>query len=64
MLHNTYALDKQIKTFRNELLKIPGVENATMTGDVPTGSGFNQNGWFRDATFDPSQGCGDDKFLC
>jgi putative ABC transport system permease protein len=52
VLHNTYNLDKQIKPFRQELLKISGVENATITGSLPTASGFNQNGWFRDPTLD------------
>jgi putative ABC transport system permease protein len=52
ILHNTYTLDKQIKSFRQEVLKIPGVENATISGDLPTSAGFNQNGWFRDATLD------------
>lgn len=52
VLHNTWWLDKQIKTFRDELTKIPGVENATVTGNLPTATDFNQNGWFRDATLD------------
>ncbi|HEX4372961.1 MAG TPA: ABC transporter permease [Puia sp.] len=55
ILHNTWSLDKQIKPFRQELLKISGVENATITGSLPTGSGFNQNGWFRDATLNAKQ---------
>jgi len=54
-LHNTYPLDKQIKTFREEILKIPGVEKATITSNLPTSSGFNQQGWFRDATLDPAR---------
>jgi putative ABC transport system permease protein len=52
VLHNTYPLDKQIKSFREELLKIPGIENATITSNIPTATGFDQEGWFRDATFD------------
>jgi putative ABC transport system permease protein len=55
VLHNTYSLDKQIKSFREELLTIPGVENASITGNLPTSSNFDQNGWFRDATFDPAK---------
>ena len=50
VLHNAYYLDKQIHTFRNELLNIPGVTNATITGDLPTGTNFDNEGWFRDAT--------------
>jgi putative ABC transport system permease protein len=52
VLHNTYPLDKKIKSFREELLKISGVESATITSNLPTASGFNENGWFRDATLD------------
>ena len=52
VLHSTYTLDKQIKSFRQELIKIPGVENATISGDLPTSSGYNQSGWFRDASLD------------
>ncbi|HEY4874417.1 MAG TPA: ABC transporter permease [Puia sp.] len=55
IIHNAYNLDKQIKPFRQDLLKISGVENATISGTLPTGSGFNQNGWFRDATLNAKQ---------
>ena len=53
VLHNTENLDKQIHTFREELLRLPGVEQASISGDLPTaGSGnLNQRGWFRDAGF-------------
>ena len=37
ILHNTWPLDKQIKSFREELVKISGVENATVTSNLPTG---------------------------
>jgi putative ABC transport system permease protein len=55
VLHNTYSLNKQIKSFREELLTIPGVENASITGNLPTSSNFDQNGWFKDAAFDPAK---------
>ncbi|HYK47220.1 MAG TPA: ABC transporter permease [Parafilimonas sp.] len=55
ILHNTWPLDKQIKSFRQELLKMPGVENATITSNLPTANNFNQNGWFRDATLDANK---------
>ena len=55
VLHNTYSLGNQVKTFRQELLKIPGVENATATSSLPTATSFSQNGWFRDATLDGKQ---------
>jgi len=57
VLHNAYNLDKQIKPFREELLKMSGVENATISGNLPTSTGgFNQNAWFQNATLDPKQG--------
>jgi putative ABC transport system permease protein len=55
ILHNGYNLNNNIKTFRNELLNIPGVNDATITGDLPTGTNFDNEGWFRDATFDAAK---------
>lgn len=56
VLHNTYYLGNQTKTFRNELMKIPGVENASMTGSLPTEAVGSKNSWFKDATLDPTKG--------
>ncbi len=53
VLHNAWYLDKQIHTFRNELLNIPGVTNATVSGDLPTGPvlimkvGFAMQQWMQ-----------------
>ena len=55
VIHNAYYLDNQIHTFRNELLNIPGVTNASISGDLPTNSGFDNEGWFRDAAMDASR---------
>ncbi|HEY2725640.1 MAG TPA: FtsX-like permease family protein, partial [Parafilimonas sp.] len=55
VVHNAWYLDKQIHTFRNELLNIPGVTNATISGDLPTGTSFDNEGWFRDATMDATK---------
>lgn len=55
VLHNAWYLDKQIYRFRDELLNIPGVENATITGDLPTGSNYDSEGWFRDAAMNPDK---------
>lgn len=54
ILHYTYNLGKQIRAFKEELLKLPGVEKVALAGDLPTaGPGnLNQRGWFRDATLD------------
>jgi len=55
VIRNAYYLDNQIHTFRNELLNIPGVTNATISGDLPTTTGFDNEGWFRDAAMDASK---------
>jgi len=55
VLKNPYYLGKQIYTFRNELLNIPGVTAASISGDIPTTSGFNNEGWFRDANLDATK---------
>jgi len=55
VLHNAWYLDKQIHSFRNELLNLPGVTNATISGDLPTGINFDNEGWFRDASFDANR---------
>ena len=55
VVHNACYLDKQIHTFRNELLNIPGVTNATITGDLPTATNFDNEGWFRDAAMDATK---------
>ncbi len=55
VLHNAYYLNDQVKTFRNELLNMPGVTDATVTGDLPTGTSFDNEGWFRDASLDATK---------
>lgn len=55
ILHNAYYLDKQIHTFRNELLNVPGVKDASISGDLPTNSNFDNEGWFRDAAMDATK---------
>ncbi|MFT4203128.1 MAG: ABC transporter permease [Chitinophagaceae bacterium] len=54
-LHNTDYLGKEINTFRNELLHITGVENATVSQNLPTSSSYSRNGWFRNAMLDATQ---------
>ena len=52
VINNTYVLDRQIKTFKQEMLKISGVQSAAIAGSLPTETGHNQNGWFKDPTLD------------
>jgi putative ABC transport system permease protein len=54
-LHNTWALDKQINSFRESMLKIPGVENAAVSVNLPTNESFDQNAWFRESTMDANK---------
>jgi putative ABC transport system permease protein len=54
VVHNIYNLNGKIKTFRNDLINIPGVTNATV-GDLPTATSFDTEGWFRDASFDATK---------
>ncbi len=55
IIHNAWYLDKQIHSFRDELLNIPGITNATLSGDLPTSPNFDNEGWFRDASLDPTK---------
>lgn len=54
VLQNTYPLYKQVKAFREAVLKIAGVENGTMTGFLPTGDYRNSPGFFKDRNLDPT----------
>ena len=55
VINNTYALDKKIKSFRQDLLKISGVQSAAIAGSLPTDNSYSQNGWFKDPTLDAKQ---------
>jgi putative ABC transport system permease protein len=53
VVHNAYEVGDPIKPLRQDLLKISGVTDATLTSDLPTNGGsFNQNGWFRSPDLD------------
>ena len=52
VINNTDALDKQIKTFREEMTKISGVQGASVAGSLPTDISYSQNGWFKDPLLD------------
>ncbi|WP_431215684.1 ABC transporter permease [Puia sp. P3] len=58
VLHDAYHLGNNIKAFRQQLLQLSGIGNATITGGLPTsGPGsLNQMGWFRDASMDAKRG--------
>ncbi|MDE1191574.1 MAG: FtsX-like permease family protein [Arachidicoccus sp.] len=55
ILHNTDYLGRQIKTFRNELLNIPGIKDASVSDNLPTSTSYDQNGWSKTAAMDISK---------
>ncbi len=52
ILQNTDALGKQAKAFKEEILRLQGVENATMTGFLPTADWRSDSPLFTDASLD------------
>jgi putative ABC transport system permease protein len=52
VLHETHPLGNQAKAFKEELTKLPGVVNATMTGFLPTNEWRNDSPLFPDPTLD------------
>ena len=52
VLQNTDPLGSQAKSFKDEMLKIPGVQSATMTGYLPTSDWRSDSPLFPDASLD------------
>jgi putative ABC transport system permease protein len=52
VLQNTYLLGPAIKSFKEDLLKMQGVSNATVTGYLPTSDWRNDSPLFPDASLD------------
>jgi len=52
VVQNTFELNNQAQTFKQEIKQLPGVENATLTGFLPTSSAKNTSIFFKDASFD------------
>lgn len=48
-LQNTYSLWIHAKTFKEEILKLPGVVGGTMTRNLPNSGDYDVNGFFKDA---------------
>lgn len=53
VLNNTDPLGSRAKAFEQELLKIPGITNATMTGFLPTNGWRSDNPFFKEAVLNP-----------
>lgn len=56
IVKNTGALGRQAKVFKQEIKQLPGVDNATMTGYLPTADYRNTSAVFQDPTLDQNRG--------
>jgi putative ABC transport system permease protein len=56
VINNTYSLKENAVVFKNEMLNVPGVKEATVTGFLPVPSERNGNTFFKDASFDMKGG--------
>lgn len=69
VIHNTHPLGNKAKTFQNEIVKLPGVENATIADYLPTNGWRNDNPVFADPTLDQKKAVSmqtwevDDKYI-
>jgi len=52
IVQNSFELNNQAGTFKQEVKQLPGVVNATMTGFLPTSNQKNTSIFFKDAAFD------------
>jgi putative ABC transport system permease protein len=52
VLQNTYSLGNGAKAFRQELLNLPGVQSASISGYLPTGGSRSDSPLFPDASLD------------
>ncbi len=55
-INHTDALRDQATTFRNELLQISGIKDATMSGYLPVNYNRNNNAYFTSPTLDAKTG--------
>jgi putative ABC transport system permease protein len=56
IIDNTSTLGENIKAFKNEVLLIPGVKEATITGYLPVPSDRNNFTFFKEPVFDINSG--------
>ena len=52
IVQNTEALGSQARVFKQEIKRLPGVDNATLTGALPTFSDGNTTSFFEDRSLD------------
>jgi putative ABC transport system permease protein len=70
LIRNAYTAGDPVKTFRNDLVTLSGVSDATLSGDIPsTGAPYSQDAYFREASLDLKQAfistqmSGDDHYI-
>ncbi|MEJ7683127.1 MAG: FtsX-like permease family protein [Segetibacter sp.] len=51
-IKNTYVIDKNIEVFKDEVLKLPGVKSATISGYLPVPSSRSDNPFFPEGQID------------
>jgi putative ABC transport system permease protein len=56
IVNNAYALDKNLDAFKNELLQLPGVQSATISGYLPVSSWRSDNTFSKEAVLDSKSG--------
>jgi putative ABC transport system permease protein len=52
VIHNVYTIGSQTKVFKDEVKKLPDVENATLTGYLPNEGQGNSSTFFQDHSMD------------
>jgi len=52
IVNDSYSLKNNIEVFKNEMLQVPGVKAATVSGFLPVPSERNNNSFFKYATMD------------
>jgi len=55
IVQNAFELGSQAQTFKKEVKQIPGVDDATLTGYLPTAGRKNTSIFFKDASFDQKE---------
>ncbi|GAB4027655.1 ABC transporter permease [Spirosoma gilvum] len=55
-VNDAYAIGKQAETFRQEVLRLPGVLNGSISGYLPTPSSRNDNAFFAEGQTDLNKG--------
>jgi len=56
LIHNPYTAGDPVKTFRDDLMRLAGVSDVTLSGAIPsTDATYSQDAFFRDAALDMKQ---------